>query len=278
MSGGGLFKAEATGNDFLTGTGRWADRLASDTALVARLCHRRRGIGADGALALVPEGPATVRLVYRNADGSMAAFCANGTRVAALAAVELLGLPAELTVLTGRGPVPAVVRGTTVRLELEPPETPPRPIELEAAGRRWTGRLLTVGVPHLVLPVEELDRLDLGRVGPLLRWHPALGPAGANVHLVEPAGPGRLAIRSFERGVEAETLSCGSGAVAAALVQMASAGTDAVALLVRSGEILRVEALGTPPASAVHLEGPARLLARLEPLEALLDPPADTPG
>ena len=125
MSGGSLLKAEASGNDFLAGTGAWARRLAEDPALVRRLCRRRLGIGADGALALFREGPDTVRLVYRNADGSEAAFCANGTRAAARIAVERLGLEPRLVVRTARGAVPAAVTGAAVSLELGPPEAWP---------------------------------------------------------------------------------------------------------------------------------------------------------
>ena len=273
MSGQSLLKAEAAGNDFLVGIGEWARRLAGDGELVARLCRRRRGIGADGALALFPGDGATVRLVYRNADGSGAAFCANGTRCAALAAVRWLGMPPRLTVETGRGPVPAAVGEAGVALELAPPEAGPRPVTLEAGGRRWEGVLLTFGVPHLVLRTAALDRLELARIAPPLRAHPALGPDGANVHFTEPAGPGRIAIRSFERGVEAETLSCGSGAVAAALLAMADDRRTAMAVLVRSGDTLHVEAAGTPPACAVRLTGPARIVAAVEP-----DPATPFPG
>ncbi len=271
MTGGALLKAEATGNDFLVGTGAWAERLAAGGGLVARLCRRRFGIGADGALALFREESAGVRLVYRNADGSEAAFCANGTRCAALVAVERLGMTGRLTVLTGRGAVPAAVASGRVVLELAPPEVPPRSVVLAAHGRSWEGTLLTVGVPHLVVSVEGLDSLDVAGMGPALRSHPALGPEGANVHFVEAAGPGRIALRSFERGVEGETLSCGSGAVAAALVAMAGSNTATVGVRTRGGA-LRVEALGSPLECGVRLAGPARIVAAVDPDPALLGP------
>jgi len=264
---GRLLKVEGAGNDFLLGTGEWGERLAREPHLVARLCRRRRGIGADGALALFVEDTATLRLVYRNADGSEASFCANGTRCAARAGVELLGLPAGgLTILTGWGPIAAAVEGETVTLDLPAPETGPRVVELAAAGRRWTGWLLPVGVPHLVLPVEDLGALDLATVGPPLRAHGTLEPEGANVNFVEGRGRGAVAVRSFERGVEAETLSCGSGVVAAALCWMAEAGITRLRCATRSGDDLLVEALGDPPRCPTRLRGPARFIAEIDPV------------
>jgi len=267
-----LWKVEGAGNDFLLGTGVWAERLAEDPDLVRRLCRRRLGIGADGTLAVFPEGPGRVRLVYRNADGSEAGFCANGTRCAARAAVEALGLPPRLEVLTDRGPVAAEVDGERVALELPEPEVPPEPVHLEAAGRTWEGWFAVVGVPHLVLPVEGLEGFDLAAAGPALRAHPALGAEGANVNLVEARPDGGLSVRSYERGVEGETLSCGSGVVAAALAWLAARGGRRLACAVRSGDTLEVEALGAPPACRSRLIGPARWVARLEPSEELLAP------
>lgn len=259
---GELVKAEGAGNDFLLGTGSWAERLADDPALVRRLCDRRRGIGADGTLALYPDRDAGIRVVHRNADGSPSSFCANGTRCAARAAVVLLGLPERLVVTTGWAAIPAEVGADEVSLELPPPE-PPAAVELAAGGRRWAGRRLVLGVPHLVLAAEGLDELDLEAVAPALRHHPALGPDGANVHFVAAASPG-LRIRSFERGVEAETLCCGSGVAAAGLLELGDRGERTVVVEVRSGARLRVEALGPAPVAASRLAGPARLVARVE--------------
>jgi len=257
-----LVKVEGAGNDFLLGTGGWAERLADDPTLVRRLCDRRLGVGADGTLGVVATGPASVRLVHRNADGSLSTFCANGTRCAALAAVELLGLPERLTVATGWTEVPALVRTDAVTLELPPPSMPTA-CSLDVNGRRWCGRHLVLGVPHLVVPVADLDAVDIMAVAPPLRHHPDLDPDGANVHLVEGAA-GTLRIRSFERGVEAETLCCGSGVVAAALLDLGDRGQRRVTVEARSGARLTVEATGEPPVAAARLTGPARLVARVE--------------
>ena len=265
-----LLKVEGAGNDFVLGTGDWGDRLAADADLVTRLCHRRRGVGADGALALRVEGKDRVRLVYRNADGSLARFCGNGTRCAARAAVERLGLGRRLVVETDWVAIAAEVVGSTVSLELPPPAAPPREVALDVGGRRWSGSFLEVGVPHLVIAVEDLAAVDLDGLGPPLRRHSRLGPEGANVNFVETRGDGGLAVRTYERGVEGETPCCGSGVVAAGLVQMAARGGCRVVVRARSGDELVVETLGDPVTSPVRLVGPTRIVADLEPSEELL--------
>ena len=145
-----LLKVEGAGNDFLLGIGRWADRLGSGPALVRRLCDRRHGIGADGTLALTAAGPGRVCLRYRNADGGEARFCANGTRCAARAAVELLGCFSPLTVATGWGEIPARVAGAAVSLELPPPEAPPCRPRLTAGSAAVGVDRDERGVPHPV--------------------------------------------------------------------------------------------------------------------------------
>jgi diaminopimelate epimerase len=264
-----LLKVEGAGNDFVLGTGGWAERLAEDPEIVARLCRRGVGIGADGALAVVVVDDGRVRLTYRNADGSLAGFCANGTRCAARVAVERLGVVDRLVVETGWAPIPARVDGATVSLELPPLSSPPRGLELALESRSWRGRFVEVGVPHLVMMVEDLESLDLARLGPALRHHPALAPDGANVHFVAPRGDS-IAVRSFERGVEAETLCCGSGVVAAGLVAMAADGDRRIGVIARSGDELVVEALADPLTGPIRLTGPARIVADLQPTEELL--------
>ncbi len=267
-----LLKAEGAGNDFILGFGSWAKRLERDPDMIRRLCRRHMGIGADGTLAVFPlDGGDGVRTVYRNADGSLARFCANGTRCAARAAVEILGQGARLTVLTGWGPIPAVVAGAAVSIELPPPDEAPRRLVLSVADRSWKGWLAQVGVRHVVIPVEDVGGLDVRAVGPVIRRHPDLGPGGANVNFVQPLPGGRLQVRSFETGVEAETLSCGSGVVASALAWLADHPTQALGCSVRSGDELTVEPLGDAPSCPSRLTGPARILAELRPRADLME-------
>lgn len=265
-----LFKVEGSGNDFVLGVGTWARRLDNEPDLVRRLCDRRRGIGADGSLALEAIATDRARLGYRNADGSEEAFCANGTRCAARAAVELLGCHQSVVIETGWADIPAVVNGSSVSLELPSPELGPRRPEAAEPNCISSGWFLKIGVPHLVIESTDLSDLDLAVIAPPLRRHVAVGPEGANVDFYEVEKGGTLRVRTWERGIEAETLSCGSGMVAVGLVVMADRGTERVELVPLSGDRLLVEALGEPPVCATRFTGPTRLVAKLDPSEDLL--------
>ena len=266
----GLFKVEGAGNDFVLGVGSWTRRLDDEPELVRQLCDRRRGIGADGSLAVETVSHDRVRLGYRNSDGGVAVFCANGTRCAARVGVELLGCEARLVVETGWAEIPAVVNGPTVSLDLPPPASAPKIPAIAPPDGLHHLQLVTVGVPHLVASVDGLAAVDLGEIARPLRADPALGAEGANVNLYEVGTGGMVRVRSFERGVEGETLSCGSGLVAVALSVMAEMITKDIVVVPRSGDRLQVEALGEPPACATRFTGPARIVARIEPTKDLL--------
>jgi diaminopimelate epimerase len=265
-----LFKVEGAGNDFLLGIGEWADRLAHDPELVRRLCNRRLGVGADGAMALTGEGADRVRLVHRNADGGEANFCANGTRCAARAAVELLGCEARLVVETAWKPIPAQVDGSEVRIEIPALSEAPGLPAIDAPDGVSDLRFLHVGVPHLVAIASDLSGLELSAIAPPLRDHPALAPHGANVNFYEVDSDGAVHLRTWERGVEGETLSCGSGMVAVALVVMEARDLRRVELIPASSDRLIVEVLGQPPRCPVRLTGPAHFIAEIEPSEDFL--------
>lgn len=216
MSGGG--------NDFLLFEADGQKLTAEEQSRVALLCRRGLSVGADGALFLSGGGDGRLRLDYFNADGGLADFCANGTRCAARYAVTRRLVAGDTVVLeTGFGPIPARLEGERVTLTL-PALTPPGDaVAISGEGLPATATPMHVGVPHLVVFVEgELSALPVERLGPPLRRHPLM-PKGANVNFVSVLGPDRLAVRTYERGVEAETLACGSGVVASA-VTAAGAG------------------------------------------------------
>jgi diaminopimelate epimerase len=207
------------GNDFLLFEADGRELGFEDRARLALLCRRGMSVGADGALFVAPSGPDRLRLDYFNADGGLASFCANGTRCAARYAVTR-GLVAggEAEIDTGWARIRARVGKERVTLHL--PALPPSGEAVRLSGDRLpaTGTPMCVGVPHLVVFVgSDLAALPIERVAPPLRRHPDL-PDGANVNFVEVLSDRRLAIRTFERGVEGETLACGSGVVASAVV------------------------------------------------------------
>jgi diaminopimelate epimerase len=256
-------KLHGAGNDFLIFDGRLEPDLAERLpGLVPMLCHRRFGVGADGVLLVAPAGPNDVRVVYWNADGSEAAFCANGTRCAARFVAARWGWD-EMVLHTGYAPIRAREHADGVTLFLPAPGEVGGWRRLSASGETVRGRYLVVGVPHLVVPVgwPGFWTHALAPLAVALRAHPSLPEGGANVSFVQ-SGEGELRVRSWERGVEGETLSCGSGDVAAALVAAAE-GWLAPPVTVRtaSGRALLVEPDGAPPACSARLTGPAEWVA-----------------
>jgi len=164
-----------------------------------------------------------------------------------------------MTIESGAGRLQAEALGGRVRLRMTDPRDWRLGRSLEADGRRWAYGFVNSGVPHAVLRVERLDDLDVERVGAAVRYHPDFRPAGANADFIETAGPSALRIRTYERGVESETLACGTGIVAAALVAARSGWVaPPVRVVTRGGFELTVEfELTGETACNVILDGPA---------------------
>lgn len=249
-----FWKLSGAGNDFVLLAG--LPRGRSGPALARRLCDRRFGVGADGLLS-VARRAGRVRLDYWNVDGS-AAFCGNGTRCGALwAAARGLVAGRAFTLDTIRGPLSIRLGGHgRAEVDMPPPSRLRLGLRLKAAGRTWTAHFVDTGTPHAVVIVADVEAVDVKNLGRALRFHKAFGPAGANVDFVELRG-GRLLLRTYERGVEDETLACGTGVMAAAAVAraMRKAG-DRVKVRVRGGDILRASFHG----GSARLEGPGAVV------------------
>jgi diaminopimelate epimerase len=260
-----------SGNDFVMVDARNstpADWTAEDISVV---CARATGVGADGMVFVGPgSAPGAIRMVYHNSDGSHAAMCGN----AALCATRLaahLGLAAatgmDLETDAGRYESRAPHGSPRAELHMGPIEAPRDVrglIGIQDPERR--AALAIVGVPHLVVLVHDVEAVALETRGPALRRDPAIGPAGANVNFVSPAAnTGEWRMRTYERGVEAETLACGTGAVAAACtLDSWNVGTLPSRILTRSGLALEVRArrLPTDEYGDIWLSGEARMVAR----------------
>ena len=266
-----FFRLSGGGNDFLALA---EPRRAPTAAQIRAWCARGLSLGADG-LFVLRRAPAGTRMDYFNADGRPAALCINGTRCAARLAFELEWAADELVVETGAGPVPARRSAANeVALTLPAPATPASQLTLQVDGTEIDGWQIVVGVPHFVVvwprPLGEAPVADLG---PPLRRHRSLGEAGANIDFVRFPAPGRLEIRTFERGVEAETLACGTGVLAATVIGLATGHLETpVRALTAGGFELSVDSAGPEHLS---LAGDARIVAsgRLRPAAAKLPPP-----
>jgi diaminopimelate epimerase len=239
--GRAFYKMSGSGNDFVVfvATEGPFENLESVES-IRSMCARRTGIGADGAVFLEPAGNGVVRMRYYNADGSRAAFCGNASLCSTRLSLEL-GLAAGDFVLdTDSGRLPARIVDRLPEIELQPVKD----LDTESVqmtrepGESKIGFAL-VGVPQLVVEVPDLEGVDFSRRGAELRSHPSLAD-GANVNFVAKRG-GEWAYRTFERGVEGETLACGSGAVATAvlLAKWGQAGST-TSLQTRSGKPLLV--------------------------------------
>jgi len=255
-------KMEGAGNDFLAVDGRSQPLAAADYGrFAARYCRRRRGVGADGLLVLLEarEPGYDFAMRFFNPDGSEAEMCGNGARCIALFAHRLGAAGRRMRFQTVAGPVEASITAGGVRL-LMPPVPAPEEREVEAAGRRHLLYFTTCGVPHAVLPVEELETVDVAGLGAAIRYHPAFQPAGTNANFIEKAAGDTLRLRTYERGVEAETLACGTGACSAAAVAVGRLGLrPPVRVLTRGGDALLIHLEEAEDGSfpRVELEGPA---------------------
>jgi len=230
--------------------------------VVGAICSRGTGIGADGVVFLESTSRAAIRLVYLNADGSRADLCGNATLCTARLAREL-GIvgTGEFAIETDSGVLGARFAGDRPEIDLKPvAEVKPDAGLPLGAGERRIG-FAEAGVPHLVLVVDDLDTVDVvGRGRPLRRDETF--KAGANVNFVQPAPDGSFRCRTYERGVEAETLACGTGAVACAvlLAVWGLAEGGPVRLRTRSGRELQVRLTGPPGGQTPSLSGEARIV------------------
>jgi diaminopimelate epimerase len=264
----------ATGNDFIVIDDRAGRFDRDDEAGIRRLCTRRLSIGADGLLLLVPDPELDFAMVYFNSDGREASMCGNGARCIAFFAHRAGAAGREMTFRSRSGVHEAVLHGidgdrADVAVTMGDPvdHRPDRRIELD--GRSLRVGSVDTGVPHAVLRVEDLDAVDVRGEGRAVRHHAAFGEAGANVDFVEFRGGDTIRVRTYERGVEDETLSCGTGAVASALMAASWEGFAApVRVETASGEVLVVgfERVGTG-FRRVTLRGEARVVYRAEPGE-----------
>lgn len=267
-TGSVFHKMTGSGNDFLMFDGRYLRRADFTAERIAALCDRRLGVGADGVILLAPPELPDLHFMFYfwNSDGSEGPMCGNGalcaTRLATL--LELAPPGAEVRFATQAG----VHRGWIVadRPEIELPDCPaPRPVpEARTSDAEAFPTYACPTVPHLVLLVPDVDKVDLDRRGPPLRRDPALGPLGANVNWVSPVGDGSYRMRTFERGVEGETLACGTGAVACALtLEEKGMASSPVRLWTRSHQPLDVSwKRNADVITSIRLRGEGRLVCR----------------
>lgn len=253
------------GNDFVVIDNRTA-RIGDPVELTRRICTRALSVGADGLILVEGSARATFRMRYYNSDGSLGEFCGNGTRCAARFAFLNVIAGRKMTIETDAGIVGAEIGDAgQVTLSLPSPWSfkPQRPV---AIGQTTVhGSSIMVGVPHYVVFLrDDLWQQDIVPLGRAIRRHPELQPEGSNVNFVVVRDAHSIEVRTYERGVEAETLSCGSGVVASTVTSaMFGRVKSPVSVLTRSGIALEVSfELRDGAAEEVKLRGDARLVYR----------------
>jgi diaminopimelate epimerase len=253
-------KMNGAGNDFVLIDNREGNlRLKSDE--IVRICHRHRGVGADGVLLLVPSrtGKADWAWDFYNSDGSAADMCGNGARCFARFIQREAGTNGKTSFETGAGIITAHFDDDQVKINL----TEPKDLRLNETVQLSSGpatiHSLNTGVPHAVLFVPDADQAMVHNLGAEIRFHKHFAPRGTNANFVQVLGPNEIRVRTYERGVEGETLACGTGVTAAALI----AGkvhnfTSPVKVKVQGGDLLEVSFKDVGEKFVgVHLSGPA---------------------
>ncbi len=256
-------KLAGGGNDFVVIDNRKFP-VNDPAALARRVCTRALSVGADGLILIERSATATFRMRYFNSDGSLAAFCANGTRCAARFAFIHLIAGRQMSIETDAGTVGAEVgEETLITLSLAVPDQFQKERPLKVGELEIQGSFIVVGVPHYVVMFREQfwDR-DISMLGRAIRTHPELAPDGANVNFVFIRDRHAIEVRTYERGVEGETLSCGSGVVASVITSALSNRVESpVAVLTRSGITLEVSFRHEFDfVSDLRLKGDARLI------------------
>lgn len=256
-------KMNGAGNDFVMIDNRdLSIRLSNEQ--IARICDRHRGVGADGLLAVEPSrGKADFRFRYYNADGGEAEMCGNGARCFGRYTARLLaGNREELSFETIAGDLTSRLVGEEVEVTMSDPFGLELDCGISVEGLENPVHVLNTGVPHALAFVDDLVNCDVTGIGAAIRYHDHF-PKGTNANFVKEAAPGHIAIRTYERGVEDETLACGTGMVACAIVYHLLHGAPSpVKVDVRGGETLQIGFAGNAESGfrEVTLTGPAEFV------------------
>jgi diaminopimelate epimerase len=219
-------------------------------------------IGADGVILIEASERYDFQWQFYNSDGSRAEMCGNGARCAARFAHELGIAGPHMVFQTDAGPIAAEIRAAQVKLKMTPPADHRLDDTIMVDGRETVLSRINTGVPHVVMEMEDLAGADIVPLGRAIRYHEAFAPTGTNVNFMSASDGNRLQVRTYERGVEDETLACGTGCVAAALITAARRGWPSpIPVTTRSGGILTIHFRSDGGGfREVYLEGDARIV------------------
>ena len=259
-----FWKMSGSGNDFVVMDNR-DKAFSSKPELIAKICDRHEGVGADGMLLLEQSKKASFRMAYFNSDGSRASMCGNGARCMAFFAKEQHVVRSHFSFETDAGIINAAIDENIVKIQLSDAHSYVPSMKVKVKGKTYPVAFLNTGVPHAVVFVKNIEKLDVRTLGREFRFHSAFGKAGTNVNFVQKLDHQTLRVRTYERGVEDETLACGTGVSASAIVSALKGLVSLPALCkTTGGDILEVnferqESDASKPATQVTLCGPVRV-------------------
>ncbi|MGC8886797.1 MAG: diaminopimelate epimerase [Verrucomicrobiia bacterium] len=237
-----FWKMNGAGNDFIMIDNR-SQTIKLVPNQIIKLCHRQKGIGADGIIMLIPckSGNAEWAWQFYNSDGSCAEMCGNGARCFAKFIQRLTGTKEKVSFETGAGVIKAYYKGDDVAINMTQPKDLQLNINLPLKDGLRTLHFINTGVPHIVNFVDDLEKLDVKSLGAEIRYHKHFAPKGTNANFVQALGNSSIRVRTYERGVENETLACGTGITASALISSIIYGFNSpIKVLVQSGDKLEV--------------------------------------
>lgn len=233
-------KMEGAGNDFIVIDNRRRS-ITGGSAAAKRLCARKFSVGGDGLVLLERSKKSDIRMRIFNPDGSEAEMCGNGVRCIAKFASERRITGSSLTIETMAGEIRASVKGDVIKARLMDPKELRINFRIPLGAGHETVHFVNTGVPHVVKVVDSIERVDVKGMGRAIRHHENFAPRGANVNFIE-YGPGNsIRVATYERGVESETLACGTGSTASALIAAALKGLKSpVSVRTAGGETLKI--------------------------------------
>lgn len=258
-------KMSGTGNDFIIIDNRAGIVAHDDQAdFAARICRRMFSVGADGLILLEHSDTADFRWQFYNADGSVAEMCGNGSRCAARFAYRhgIAGKTMKFETIAGTIEAEIIGSDEEVRIRLTPPCDYRFNLAVDLDGEQHEVSFVNTGVPHAVIFVDTSD-VPVKKWGRKIRYHELFQPAGANANFVRVLGGNTILARTYERGVEGETMACGTGAVASAIMASIHKGlVSPVEVQTTGGDRLKIhfDMKAGPDAQKVYLQGPARLI------------------
>lgn len=258
-----FFKMSGSGNDFILIDNR--EKLVDESGLsemINKVCQRKMSVGADGFILVENSDVVDFKWRFFNSDGSIAEMCGNGARCAARFAF-LTGIAGkELSFETDAGIVTAAITGHGVKIKMPDPKDIKTDYIIELEKGPLSVNSVNTGVPHVVVLVDKLDRIDVVNQGREIRYCKSFAPAGTNVNFISLQNDGSMGVRTYERGVEDETLACGTGSVAGAVIMAFKEKLDSpVRVLTKSGVFLNIFFNKNNSHFAdVYLEGDARVV------------------